>query len=355
MATARFPAASRTRWLASASPARAASSMAPRAIAPLASRLSAFGAHRGGAEHERVRADQRAQAAAQAAGAGSALRVDGDVADLAGGPGRAPVQAAAHDVARSDAGPDLDVGDVLQALPRAPPVLGQRSQVGVVVDQHRHAEALRQEREAGPSFPGRQGDLRELLRVARIDRARHRHADPHQPLRAPAPPPQALLHQLRGQLAGALRVGAHRVRALLPDQHLPSQIRERHRHVAGAEIDADQAEGVVLELEHDGAAPAAGLTRTSLDHEPGCEQLGDGLGHRRAREVGATSDLRARDGSLGPDESKQAPCVRPAGTCGQSLRSRDTTPVDAHRRSFVRLVDELSSHRFVLSSLQPDA
>ncbi len=52
--------------------------------------------------HQRRRADQGGEAAAQPADAGLAVRIDGQVSDLAGDAGGAAVDLAADDVTRAD-------------------------------------------------------------------------------------------------------------------------------------------------------------------------------------------------------------------------------------------------------------
>ncbi len=132
-----------------------------------------------------LRAHEGDQAALQAADAGLAVGVDGDVADLAGDPRGAPVDLAADDVPRAHARGDLDVDEVVDVAARAPPVLGQGAQVGVVVHQQGHAEPGGQAVQAQALLPGGQHHAGQAVRMSRVHGRGHRHADAQQRLALP--------------------------------------------------------------------------------------------------------------------------------------------------------------------------
>jgi hypothetical protein len=82
------------------------------------------------------------EAAAAPAPAQRALVVEREVADLPGGAGAAPEQRVVDDQPGTDAGGDLHEDHVRMTLAGAVPVLGERPEVGVVVDLHVAAEVL---------------------------------------------------------------------------------------------------------------------------------------------------------------------------------------------------------------------
>ncbi len=75
-------------------------------------------------------------AAASAARAGRAVRIDDHVTDLAGEAGRTDLHTIADDDPSADPGAERDQDDVVQASSGAQPVLGQHGEVGVVLDDH---------------------------------------------------------------------------------------------------------------------------------------------------------------------------------------------------------------------------
>ena len=191
----RWSAASATTWSASGSPASAASSMAAIVISRPASMLPGCSARSAAARASSAREPTRvARHPRSPQMHGLSLRVDGQVADLAGDPVRAPVDLAADDVARADAGGHLHVGEVVDAAPRTPPVLAERGQVGVVVDHDRHAEPLAQ-RLRPRSRPRQAGITTSETRSGfrGIDGARDGDADADEPVgaRASTSPRQA--------------------------------------------------------------------------------------------------------------------------------------------------------------------
>src|SRR5207248_8344021 len=92
--------------------------------------------------HDGVGGGDRLQAAPVAAVTQRAVLVDGGVPDLTGGPTDAVVETAVDDQAGPDAAGGLDVDHVLRPLGGADRELGERTQIGVVVDLDRQTELL---------------------------------------------------------------------------------------------------------------------------------------------------------------------------------------------------------------------
>ena len=84
--------------------------------------------------------DERLDAPAAAAGAGSAFRIDGDVPELAAEAVRPAEEAAAEHDAAADADLAEDADEVVDPDRRARPVLGERGEVRLVLDQDRQPE-----------------------------------------------------------------------------------------------------------------------------------------------------------------------------------------------------------------------
>ena len=232
------------------------------------------------------------------------MRIDGHVPDLAGDAVGATEQAAAAHMTGADAGRDLHVGEVVDTSPRAPPAFRQRAQIRVVVHVQRHAERLPERLETMLALPVGQYDLGESLRLAWIHGTRQRDAHADETARARARLLEAGLAQLLHEPSRAVGIGAHRVLAVTPHEHLAAQIGECHRHVRRADLDAEDGAGLVLEAQHDRTASAARGTGADLGHERGRQQQRHDLGHGRARQIRAARDIGARDLTLLPDESQ---------------------------------------------------
>ena len=149
---------------------------------------------------DRRGARDRLQAAAPAAAADEAARLDDDVAELAGGAGVALVEAPAEDQPGADAGRQHHVDEVVHAAACAERRLRERAEVRVVADVHGECRAggAAPPRRRARTSPGR-SSARQLARAA-ADRGRERGADPDDPRRArarprrsrrsPSPPPR---------------------------------------------------------------------------------------------------------------------------------------------------------------------
>ncbi len=94
---------------------------------------------------QRRPAGERLPAAAVPAGAAGALDVHLHVPDLPG-EGASPPDLAVHDEAAADPGADGDEDSMVVAAGRAQLELGQRGDVGVVIDDHRHRQVLAEQR-----------------------------------------------------------------------------------------------------------------------------------------------------------------------------------------------------------------
>ena len=130
--------------------------------------------------HQRFRADVRDQAAAVAADAQLAVRIDGEVTDFAGDAARTAINASTDEVPRADARCHLDEREVIEATRGAPPALGERAKVGVVVDEHRHFEPLAQLVEPVFAFPVPAAPAGEPVGMTRVHGAGYGDADAQQ-------------------------------------------------------------------------------------------------------------------------------------------------------------------------------
>ncbi len=199
----------------------------------------------------------------------------------------------------------------MHAASRAPPVLGERAEVGVVVHHDRNAVALAQVVEAALSLPFGKHDLGEREGMLGIHRARHGDADADQRARGVAAALQRRVAERVHEFARAGRIGAHRVMLVLPVEHLPAQVGHRDRHVGGADFDAEDAAGAVLEVEHDRPPSTERLARTALAHEAGGEQRVHDFGHGGAGQIGTPRDFGARNRALLPDQAQDRVGQRP--------------------------------------------
>jgi hypothetical protein len=114
---------------------------------------------------------ERFETAARAAAAQRAVGQNGHVPDLARAVVDAVDEFAAHDDAAADAGRDGYVDEMLEPSARAVAVLAERGRVGVVVEQHGHAEALFEQRDDGELVPARKVRRREYQTPRAVERA----------------------------------------------------------------------------------------------------------------------------------------------------------------------------------------
>ena len=168
---------------------------------------------------------------------GSEVHADQRVAELAGGTGRAPVDAAIEHQPAADPGADGEHDQVLHDRPAGVVErLRERRHRGVVVHEHRQPETLREhhakvdvvEREVGAGADPPGGEL---------DHRRHPHADRD---RARAAHLVDARDDLVDQPLGARHLGR-------PDERVaqPGVLQRRNSHLRAAHVDADQ-----LAIEH---------------------------------------------------------------------------------------------------------
>ncbi|HEX8954554.1 MAG TPA: hypothetical protein VF945_22015, partial [Polyangia bacterium] len=175
--------------------------------------------------------------------------------------------------------------------PGAEVVLGERAQVGVVVHQHRHAEARLQPLQTQDPAPGRHGHRGERVRGGAVHRARHRDADAEQAPPRDALAAQAVVDERAHQRQRAGGIALHRVRAVTRDPHLAAQVGHRHQHVRGAELDADDEERVVVKAEQRRPAAAARQPLAGRLHQARALEIADDGRHRRRAQPGAARQV----------------------------------------------------------------
>ena len=199
----------------------------------------------------------------------------------------------------------LDVGDLLTPGPGPPVCLRERSEVGVVVDDGGHTQALSQlireldARPAGQDVGGGH-DL-----VGMGDRRRQADGGPDHEL----PVDVRRLEQLVDERAGGLEAALDVVPVLEWDpaarQYAMAEIPDRHREVTGTDVDADRNAGRYVESDAArrstaaaGASVAgtvAGLALGAVGHQATLDQLAEQVRDGRARKSGS-------GGELGPGE-----------------------------------------------------
>ena len=196
------------------------------------------------------------EAAAVAAAADLLVAGNVDVADVAGRALRAAVDPAIGDDPAADAGRDLDEQQVVVGAPGLP-VLAQRHDVHVVVDERRRPEVVGQPVAHAVAVPA--GHDRRRDRRARGELHRAGHADPG-PAHVIVLTPDAAEQLVEGPLEPAEhRVGPFRDRDLLGrlDQHLAAEVGDREARVGRPQVGRQDDAGVSVEGEHL-RRPAAG-------------------------------------------------------------------------------------------------
>ena len=226
---------------------------------------------------------------------------DVDVPDVAGRAVGAAVHVPAGDDARADAGADLHEQQERLVAP-VHPVLADRHDVHVVVDQRRHAEVLRQPLAHRVVVPARHdrrvhgpaGDV--------LDRPGQADADAAERAEVAAGLAQQLLD--RRLEPGEQRVGAFGDRDVvrLLGEDLAAQVGDRDAGVGGADVGADHDAGLAVEGER-GRRSAAGRRAVGPGHQPLVgEQHVDALGDGRAGQPGGGGEVAAGDGVAVPHQ-----------------------------------------------------
>ena len=273
----------------------------------------AFEAERAQVARDRPAGRPRLDAAELAAAAERRLgRVELDVADIAGSAATAAIDLAAGHDAAADAGAGLDEEEVIGVRPEAP-MLRQRHQVHVVVDQRVDAEGFLQpaaDVEIVPLAHDRRADHPPALV---IDRRRQAEAD---------------AEHLARLASGALQQRAATARDLAQDRQRPAGdvdvdglLREDARPEVG-DGDAGDAladirrqgdgEGLV-ELQDARRPAAAGLARGGLVDQADLQQLVQPMRHGGARQAGDALDVGPRRRLARQDEREKLPSARGVG------------------------------------------
>jgi hypothetical protein len=225
-------------------------------------------------------------------------RVDPNVRDVAGGPGRAAVEPAVDDDPGADRRPGLD-RDGLPPRRRLHGLLARRHAVRVVVDGRGDPEVLLQPRRHGeavpPGHPARQVDHPGLD----VDRTGKAQPDAAQALRATGPDQRVQQLRQPGQPDG--RAVGERERDVRDGLERASRQDDADPRVSAADVRGDRVLVHPADPEHLAGATPGGDVGALLGEDPVVEQLGDDVrdGRRRGteelRDLGAARRLPGRD------------------------------------------------------------
>ena len=219
----------------------------------------------------------------------------------------APVDAAVGDDARPDAGGDLDEHHVLEAVPEHP-VLAQRHDVHVVVDQDGHAVALAQhvgDRVAVPARHDRRADRPAGLEVDRAGQP-----DPErQHVPAPAAGGREQAVERRAQpVEHGVRPVADGDRLLDLGQRRAGEVAHRQAAVGRAEVGGEHDAGILVHRERGGRPPARRAARAVALHDQARrEQHTDALEDGRPRQPRGGDEVAAADRDPAADEAEDDP------------------------------------------------
>ena len=283
---------SRSARSARSSPAAAARRTSSTASRPPARGVGARGAQEGGL------ADLGLEAATRAAAAGAAVGVHGDMPDLPRVPVRATQGPAVQDHPATDPHLAVEEDEVVHADARAPLVLGEGTEVGVVAHVHRHrlVEGRRDElseRLVPPAEVGR--DAHEA--VVASHHADDRDADADQPLHRGR-------HEQR--LAEALDFGhdvrgGHRSPQAVDANlaaHLTAEPDDRDRQRVDRDLDGERDRSVLRQPDLGRRAPASRrAARGALHDQSPLGELGDERGDGAPAELRPLGEVRARQGA----------------------------------------------------------
>ena len=231
--------------------------------------------------------------------------------DLAGRAGRASKQAPIDHDPGADARRRLDVGKVRTVPTGAPGQLGQRAEVGVVLDLDRDPKALfHLRRDAEPNPTGEDGG-RPGGAMGAVDRPGDAHAHAQH------------TGALHGDLGQDLRehggCDVERSSGLTIDvqvipafrEHVVAEVRDGDRHVAVPEVDADHDVRGIPEHQLHAGSPSTGVSGPGVDvrNESRLLELGDQGRHRGARETGGPRDVGLADLAVHPEDLHHALAV----------------------------------------------
>src|SRR5215208_610598 len=281
---------------------------------------------------ERAAAGHRLEAADVAAPAQDVLVAGhADVADVPGGSLRTAVdQAPGHDPA-ADARTDLDEQQVVRVAPMRP-VLAQRHDVHVVVDEHGGVVAGREPARQGEAVPTRHDRRVDGLAGGERDRARHADADAADVRCGAVHLAQQLLEALAHEVEHRLRPGGdvHVEREL--GERRAGQIADRDARVGGAQVGGEHDARELVEGEDGRWPPARRAAAARLVDELVRQQRIDALGHRGAGQAGPPREVRTGDRLAVADEPQDAAGTQERG--GRAIAGVATTP---HERTVTHL------------------
>ena len=211
--------------------------------------------------------DEGLEAAVLAAGAAGAARVDDDVADLAGQAARSAMEPAVEDDAGRDAGPDREVGEVVDVADDATPMETEGGGADVVLDDARATEAvleLRTERQVRPAEVDREGDGA----GQRVDPAGDADAEGRDVVGRGAGGGEGAPDDRGDLVDGAFR-GAGRGGRDVAGQDVLVAIDDEDGDLAAADIDADEERAVAAVQAFGGRGSAPSARRSVIDAPSG--------------------------------------------------------------------------------------
>ena len=251
---------------------------------------------------------------------------------------------------RPDAGADLHEQQE-PLVPPVRPVLADRHDVDVVVDQRRHAEPFGEALPDGVQVPARHDRRRHGPAGGELDRARggRRHAAQL----ADLPPGLS-----RRSLEGLLQPREHDVGAFgdgdvlgVLGQHAAGQVGDRHPGVGRSDVAGQHHPDVAVERQHRRGSPARGRAVAARHEQAVGEQRVDPLGDGGAGQAGQVGEVTAcvrvpaanevedrSRGARGPGDRKS-----PVRACahGDSEPAQLQTVKDAEAGEFRGLSDQL--------------
>ena len=264
--------------------------------------------HQGGAS------DVHLQAAAVAAAAQLAAGDDRGVADLARGPAGPPEQPPLVHDARADTGRGLEVDHLGAAPPGAPDGLGERTEVGVVVDPHGQAELTRELVGRHPAEPARQ-DAGAADGALGIQRRGDTEPDAEHVDAVRGQPEQQAVQNVRDSPDRLVGPVVHVEPVIVLGQHPVSEVSDDHPQVTTADVDADGQPGGRLEHDPGGRSPGDGpVGRAGVGNQPAATKAGEQPADRRTGQPDDRPQLGPGQRALGAQHVQDGPQrIRRAG------------------------------------------
>jgi hypothetical protein len=235
------------------------------------------------------------------------------------------VQAPAGEDPAADARAEHHGEEVIGVAAGAGRRLGERHEVRVVLDDHRHVGVRGEERRQADVVPrrheGRQHDPAGRV----LDGRGQPHADAGQQRGIQPVLRQQSLHLGPHGGDDRLRVLVGQPRAAHAADDVAREVGDGHGEVAGAEVDRGDGSRLPHDVEPPGATPAAGLLVPALGDEAEAQQRVHADADGGRREARAARDRGARDGALLPDETEHV-----AHGSGGDLRVLEARGVRGH-------------------------